>query len=112
MLGGLLEKSGVPYTIFERVAKASPVGMTQSARKLSALLPSSPPQSKTNTTPFLFSLRTGAGMLIGPALLPTFQQLGIYEEFLAIGKKLYCTNNYKESLEKYRPTDTTSIEDL
>ncbi|KAG0311443.1 hypothetical protein BGZ97_011873 [Linnemannia gamsii] len=79
MLGGLLEKSGVPYTIFERVAKASPVG---------------------------------AGMLIGPALLPTFQQLGIYEEFLAIGKKLYCTNNYKESLEKYRPTDTTSIEDL
>ncbi|KAF9151495.1 hypothetical protein BG015_006594 [Linnemannia schmuckeri] len=79
MLGGLLERSGVPYTIFERVAKAKPVG---------------------------------AGMLIGPGLLPTFQQLGIYDEFLAIGKKLYRTNNYKESLEKYKPTDTTPIEDF
>lgn len=28
MLGGLLERSGVPYVIFERVAKAKPVGMT------------------------------------------------------------------------------------
>ncbi|KAF8947925.1 hypothetical protein BGZ47_007321 [Haplosporangium gracile] len=79
MLGGLLERSGVPYTIFERVAKAKPVG---------------------------------AGMLIGPGLLSTFQQLGIYEEFLAIGKKLCRTNTYKESLEKYRPTDTTPIEDF
>jgi hypothetical protein len=51
-------------------------------------------------------------MLIGPGLLPTFQQLGIYDAFLAIGKKLYCANNYKESLEKYRPTDTKPIEDL
>ncbi|KAF9539243.1 hypothetical protein EC957_005621 [Mortierella hygrophila] len=77
MLGGLLERSGVPYAIFERVAKAKPVG---------------------------------AGMLIGPGILPTFQQLGIYDDFLAIGKKLYCTQNYKESLEKYRPTDTKPIE--
>lgn len=51
-------------------------------------------------------------MLIGPGLLAAFQQLGIYDDFLAIGKKLYRTNNYKESLKKYRPTDTKPIEDL
>ncbi|KAF9132943.1 hypothetical protein BGX30_012485 [Mortierella sp. GBA39] len=64
MLGALLEKSGVPYTIFERAATVKP---------------------------------HGAGMAVGPTLFPVFEQLGIYEEFLTIGKHLSFVKGYKET---------------
>ncbi|KAK3813848.1 MAG: hypothetical protein JOS17DRAFT_450579 [Linnemannia elongata] len=64
MLGALLEKSGVPYTIFERAATVKPLG---------------------------------AGMAVGPTLFPVFEQLGIYDEFLTIGKYLSFVKGYKET---------------
>ncbi|KAF9935140.1 hypothetical protein FBU30_007519 [Linnemannia zychae] len=47
----------------------------------------------------------GSAMSIGPTLLPIFQQLGIYDEFLTISKPSPFSNIYKESLEPYRPAD-------
>ncbi|KAG0199465.1 hypothetical protein BGX33_011622 [Mortierella sp. NVP41] len=79
MLGALLEKSGVPYTIFERAAVVKPLG---------------------------------SAMSVGPTLLPIFQQLGIYDEFLTIGKYLTHTFGYKESLEPHKPQDHRPIEDF
>lgn len=51
-------------------------------------------------------------MAVGPTLLPIFQQLGIYDEFLPLGKRIVYTPFYKESLESYRPTDHIAIEEL
>ncbi|KAG0293587.1 hypothetical protein BGZ96_002632 [Linnemannia gamsii] len=79
MLGALLEKQGVPYTIFERASVVKPLG---------------------------------SGMAVGPTLLPIFQQLGIYDEFLPMGKRIVLTPFYKESLESYRPTDHIAIEEF
>lgn len=51
-------------------------------------------------------------MAVGPTLLLIFQQLGIYDEFLPLGKRIVYTPFYKESLESYRPTDHIAIEEL
>ncbi|KAG0373333.1 hypothetical protein BGX24_011839 [Mortierella sp. AD032] len=64
MLGALLEKAGIPYTIFERAHTVKPLG---------------------------------SAMAVGPAILPIFQQLGIYEEILAISKPFYHVYNYLET---------------
>ncbi|KAK3845558.1 MAG: hypothetical protein J3R72DRAFT_521128 [Linnemannia gamsii] len=69
MLGALLEKSGVPYTIFERAVAVKPLG---------------------------------SAMAVGPTLLPIFQQLGIYDELLAIGKHFTHVYNYRENGQEAR----------
>lgn len=51
-------------------------------------------------------------MSVGPTLLPIFQQLGIYDDILSIGKYITHTETYKESLDPYRPTDHRPIEEL
>ncbi|KAF9097169.1 hypothetical protein BGX23_009658 [Mortierella sp. AD031] len=53
MLGALLEKANIPYTIFERASIVKPLGSAH---------------------------------LIGPSLMPLFAQLGIEDEFIALGK--------------------------
>ncbi|KAG9071619.1 hypothetical protein KI688_005832 [Linnemannia hyalina] len=78
-LGGLLERSDVPYTIFERAASVKPVG---------------------------------SGMIVGPALIPTFQQLGIYDDLLAIGLRMDHCVYYKESMEPYKPTDVNLVHEF
>ncbi|KAH7056161.1 hypothetical protein BKA57DRAFT_500513 [Linnemannia elongata] len=82
MLGALLEKSNVPYAIFERSTTLKPLG---------------------------------SAMAVGPTLLPIFQQLGIYEEFLTIGKYLTHIPGFGESNEilyPKRPTDFRPIEEF
>ncbi|KAF9093607.1 hypothetical protein BGX23_003110 [Mortierella sp. AD031] len=44
--------------------------------------------------------------------LPIFQQLGIYDELVAIGKYLTHTTAYKESMQPYSPTDHSCLEEL
>ncbi|KAK3830611.1 MAG: hypothetical protein J3R72DRAFT_455830 [Linnemannia gamsii] len=78
MLGALLEKSDVPYTIFERAAAVKPLG---------------------------------SAMSIGAGLLPAFEQMGLYDEILAIGKYWTHTEPYKESLEPYHPSDFSPVEE-
>ncbi|KAG0371468.1 hypothetical protein BGX24_001625 [Mortierella sp. AD032] len=78
IFGALLEKQGVPYTIFERAATIKPLG---------------------------------SAMGVGPTLLHVFQQLGIYDEFLTISKRLNQTGAYKETLEPYRPSDYSFVEE-
>lgn len=51
-------------------------------------------------------------MVVGPTLLPVFEQLGIYDELLAIGKYLPQTLTYKESLQPMPPLDLTPVEEL
>lgn len=51
-------------------------------------------------------------MSVGPTLLPLIEQLGIYEEFLTIGKYLTHTPNYDESLEPYPLIDHSPVEEL
>ncbi|KAF8946352.1 hypothetical protein BGZ47_000763 [Haplosporangium gracile] len=53
LLGALLEKASIPYTIFERTSSVKPLG---------------------------------SALMIGSNLLPLFEQLGIDEEFIALGK--------------------------
>ncbi|KAF9093613.1 hypothetical protein BGX23_003116 [Mortierella sp. AD031] len=79
MLGALLEKSSVPYTIFERAAVVKPMG---------------------------------SAMVIGPQLLPIFQQLGIYDEFLTIAKIITHTAAYRESLEPYARNDHRPMQEF
>ncbi|KAF9931279.1 hypothetical protein FBU30_010508 [Linnemannia zychae] len=79
MLGALLEKSNVPYMIFERAVAVKPLG---------------------------------SAMAIGPTLLPVFHQLGIYDEFLTIGKYITHTQGIKESMETYRASDHRPIEEF
>ncbi|KAG0368291.1 hypothetical protein BGX24_002880 [Mortierella sp. AD032] len=78
MLGALLEKSGVPYIIFERATTVKPLG---------------------------------SAMSIGPTLLPIFQQIGVYDDILAIGKYMTHTETFKETLEPYKPQDYRAIEE-
>ncbi|KAG0199096.1 hypothetical protein BGX33_011879 [Mortierella sp. NVP41] len=79
MLGSLLEKSDVPYAIFERTASVKPLG---------------------------------SAMAVGPNLLPVFQQLGIYDEFLTISKPMDEIASFKENMKPYRPADHRSCEKL
>ncbi|KAF9921038.1 hypothetical protein FBU30_008969, partial [Linnemannia zychae] len=53
LLGALLERASIPYTIFERSPTVQPLG---------------------------------SGLLLGPTLMPLFEQLGIMDEFMALGK--------------------------
>ncbi|KAG0260760.1 hypothetical protein BGZ95_004363 [Linnemannia exigua] len=78
MLGALLEKSGVPYKIFERSSTVKPLG---------------------------------SAMSIGPTLLPIFQQLGIYDDIVAISKYLTHTELFKENSGPYKPQDCRPIEE-
>ncbi|KAF9124987.1 hypothetical protein BGW39_007753 [Mortierella sp. 14UC] len=79
MLGALLEKSNIPYTIFERAATVKPLG---------------------------------SAMSVGPTLLPIYQQLGLYDDILAIGKYMGFTETFKENLEPYKPTDYRPIDEF
>ncbi|KAG0210489.1 hypothetical protein BGX33_004909 [Mortierella sp. NVP41] len=80
MLGALLEKSGVPYAIFERAPAVKPLG---------------------------------SAMVVGPTILPIFEQLGIYDELVAIGKYLTHTISFKESISMvpYKPQDHRCLEE-
>ncbi|KAF9907146.1 hypothetical protein EC991_011286 [Linnemannia zychae] len=53
----------------------------------------------------------GSAMSVGPTLLPIFQQIGIYDDILAIGKYLNFTESFKENLEPYKPADYRPIEE-
>ncbi|KAG0199466.1 hypothetical protein BGX33_011623 [Mortierella sp. NVP41] len=44
--------------------------------------------------------------------LPIFQQLGIYDELVAIGKYGTYNTTYKESMQPYSPTDHSCLEEL
>ncbi|KAF9901574.1 hypothetical protein EC991_005996 [Linnemannia zychae] len=79
LLGALLEKSNVPYIIFERATVVKPLG---------------------------------SGLTVGSTLLPIFQQLGIYEEFLTISKYLSHAGAYTESLQPYKPSDYRPLEEF
>ncbi|KAF9935142.1 hypothetical protein FBU30_007521 [Linnemannia zychae] len=72
---------------------------------------------KSNTPYMIFERSTsfkqlGSAMCVGPTLIPIFQQLGIYEEFLTIGKYMTQIDNFKESLETYPPNDHRRIEEF
>ncbi|KAF9151491.1 hypothetical protein BG015_006590 [Linnemannia schmuckeri] len=54
----------------------------------------------------------GSAMTVGPALLPIFQQLGIYDDLVAIGKYMTHVEAFKESLQPYRPVDWRPFEEF
>ncbi|KAK5823679.1 hypothetical protein F5H01DRAFT_363343 [Linnemannia elongata] len=54
----------------------------------------------------------GSAMTVGPALLPIFQQLGIYDDLVDIGKYMTHVEAFKESLQPYRPVDWRPFEEL
>ncbi|KAG0279881.1 hypothetical protein BGZ95_011984 [Linnemannia exigua] len=78
LLGALLEKAGIPYTIFERATTVKPLG---------------------------------SAMVVGSTLLPVFEQLGIYDELLTIGKHITHTHSFKESLDHLMDLDLRSAEE-
>ncbi|KAF9272492.1 hypothetical protein BGZ88_004724, partial [Linnemannia elongata] len=54
----------------------------------------------------------GSAMTVGPALLPIFQQLGIYDDLVDIGKYMTHVEAFKESCQPYRPVDWRPFEEL
>ena len=111
MLGALLEKAGVPYTILERARVVKPMGtplQTQEQSYLHIQPQVTKASSLTMTLPLSLA---GSTMTVGPVLLAIFQQLGIYDDLLAIGKKMTHIKMHKESLQPYKPTDYTPVEE-
>lgn len=120
MLGALFEKSGVPYIIFERSSSLKPMGnvparthkllILETTHSENTFLSREPPSHSS-----FFYGYIGSAMAVGPTLLPIFQQLGIYEEFISIGKYLTHIPSCKESNEilyPQRATDFRPIEEL
>ncbi|KAG0293589.1 hypothetical protein BGZ96_002634 [Linnemannia gamsii] len=54
----------------------------------------------------------GSAMTVGPALLPIFQQMGIYDDFVTIGKYMTHVEAFKESMQPYRPVDWRPFEEF
>ncbi|KAG0301267.1 hypothetical protein BGZ97_002853 [Linnemannia gamsii] len=79
LLGNLLEKSNVPYTIFERAAAVKPLGSCIS---------------------------------VGPNLLAVFEQLGIYEHFLAISIPMNEISYFKPNMTAYKAADYRPVEGI
>ncbi|KAF9124920.1 hypothetical protein BGW39_007797 [Mortierella sp. 14UC] len=52
----------------------------------------------------------GSVMTVGPVLMAIFQQLGIYNDILAIGKYMTHIRMHNESLQPLKPTDYTPVE--
>ncbi|KAG0271501.1 hypothetical protein BGZ95_000674 [Linnemannia exigua] len=77
MLGALLEKSNVPYVIFERTTSVKPLG---------------------------------SAMSVGPNVMPIFQQLGIYDEFLTISNPLNDLTYFSEDMKEYKPIDHRPVQ--
>lgn len=44
-------------------------------------------------------------MAVGPTLFPVFEQLGIYDEFLSIGKYLSFVKGYEETKKSLKFTN-------
>ncbi|KAF9132331.1 hypothetical protein BGW39_000352 [Mortierella sp. 14UC] len=53
----------------------------------------------------------GSAMAVGPTLLAIFQQMGIYDEFLTIGKYMTDSFGYSESLKAMSPHDHRPFEE-
>ncbi|KAK3835598.1 MAG: hypothetical protein J3R72DRAFT_451220 [Linnemannia gamsii] len=79
LLAALLEKSDVPYVVFERASTAKPLG---------------------------------SAMAVGPSLLPVFEQLGIYEEFLTISNPADELAYYEENTMQCQTADHRPLQEL
>ncbi|KAF9921574.1 hypothetical protein FBU30_008366 [Linnemannia zychae] len=53
----------------------------------------------------------GSAMTIGPVLMAIFQQLGIYNDLLVIGKYMTHIKMHNGSLQPFDPTDYTPVEE-
>ncbi|KAF9536554.1 hypothetical protein EC957_010484, partial [Mortierella hygrophila] len=95
-LGALLEKANVPYAIFERTAVAKPLG-TLGRKNNGSPTPCTHTCGATVSHPLF--------MTVGPTLPPSFQQLGIYDDHVDIGKYMTHVEAFNESLQPYRPDD-------
>lgn len=62
-------------------------------------------------TLLLIASLLGSALAIGPTLLPVFEQLGIYDEFVSIGKYLTHAGAFKETLKPYRASDYRPVEE-
>ncbi|KAF9935130.1 hypothetical protein FBU30_007509 [Linnemannia zychae] len=54
----------------------------------------------------------GSAMTIGPTIIPIFQQLGIFEEFLTIGKYWDTNNILNGTLKNFRPASYSCMEEF
>ncbi|KAF9124832.1 hypothetical protein BGW39_007861 [Mortierella sp. 14UC] len=54
----------------------------------------------------------GSAMSIGPSLLPIFEQLGIYEEFLTISKPILQMSYFRENMRECKPADQRPVEKM
>lgn len=106
LLGALLERAEISYTIFERALVVRPLGII-TPPSLSFLHVSRTGQCRSvsyhrSSFPFVY---IGSGLIIGPNLMPLFEQLGIMEEFISLGK---ATTECIISREKGGPLCTVS----
>lgn len=117
MLGALLEKANIPYTIFERAPNVKPLGKTfvllltyATAQKrneeVNDNLPHlSIPSSTTNKK----KKKIGSALSVGGNLLPAFEQLGVFDEFVAMSKQLSYSHLLKE---KKKSFELLSVQDF
>jgi 2-polyprenyl-6-methoxyphenol hydroxylase-like FAD-dependent oxidoreductase len=123
LLGNLLEKSNVPYTIFERAAAVKPLGTHMQCQ--STIMREQRP-SEMNTVVncilecqslilaffFLVSFLVGSCISVGPNLLAVFEQLGIYEHFLAISIPMNEISYFKPNMTAYKAADYRPVEGM
>ncbi|KAF9097531.1 hypothetical protein BGX23_008609 [Mortierella sp. AD031] len=78
LLGALLERCNIPYTIFERATSVKPLG---------------------------------SAMAVGCQITAAFRQLGIYDKFTALGKRMQYSNFISESKELLLSLDYLPMEE-
>lgn len=105
MLGNLLQKGGVSYEIYERAKEIVPLDMLVCCRGL--ILFYSP---LSLLTPFFGLL--GSAISIGCCFAQLFKQIGIYDEFVKLGKPHRKMELFNTDLEPILDMDSTERETL
>ncbi|ORZ28843.1 hypothetical protein BCR41DRAFT_366555 [Lobosporangium transversale] len=78
-LGALLEKAGVPYEIYDRMAEIRALG---------------------------------AALGVGATVAPVFKQIGIWDEFVSLGKAMHTIDNYNEQRQLEFSMDFRSMQEM
>jgi len=94
MLGNLLLKGNVPFLIFEKAKEVKPLGTLSDGKNHMKQVKKKRRLSSNS------AISTGSAFSLGNSVSTLLKQLGIYDEFLEIGKPNKGWTSYHENLKK------------